>query len=307
MASFVPNFVKTFWEKVLAEPRRRTDAEAAAFWASDAAKRVDVKMIVVFVTAAISLTLLEYVGMSNRYGRSVWFLDLIGLRSAACGLDAWMDAWSTPSICRNAAAYIAEHGIERTLNTGRELNRLTYWATWCMLGYFVIPALVVRFVLRERIVDYGLRLGGALKDAWIYVLMFAVVLPFVIYVSGDAHFQDMYPFYNLGDNEPLWPRFWIWECLYFSQFFALEFFFRGFCVHGVKHRLGYAAVFAAMVPYCMIHFGKPMPETIGAIIAGIALASLSLKARSIWLGVAIHASVALAMDFASLWRQGYFD
>jgi hypothetical protein len=31
---------------------------------------------------------------------------------------------------------------------------------------------------------------------------------------------------------------------------------------------------------------------------------MSLKTRSIWLGAVIHVTVALSMDFASMWRQG---
>ena len=73
---------------------------------------------------------------------------------------------------------------------------------------------------------------------------------------------------------------------------------------GLRHRFGFYAIFAMMVPYCMIHFGKPMPETFAAIIAGIVLGFMSLKTRSIWLGAAIHVAVALGMDFLSLWHNG---
>jgi membrane protease YdiL (CAAX protease family) len=56
----------------------------------------------------------------------------------------------------------------------------------------------------------------------------------------------------------------------------------------------------------MIHFGKPFPETLAAIIAGIVLGTISLKSRSIWMGVAIHYTVALSMDIAALWQKGYW-
>ena len=88
------------------------------------------------------------------------------------------------------------------------------------------------------------------------------------------------------------------------QFFALEFFFRGFFLHGIKQRFGFYSVFVMMIPYCMIHFGKPFPETISAIIAGTALGILSLKSNNIWLGVFIHCSVAITMDICSLWQKG---
>jgi membrane protease YdiL (CAAX protease family) len=78
-------------------------------------------------------------------------------------------------------------------------------------------------------------------------------------------------------------------------------------VHGLRPRLGSCSIPVMMVPYCMIHFQKPLPETLGAIVAGLVLGFMSLRTRSIILGAAIHVSVALSMDFASLWRQGFFD
>ncbi|MCA9147548.1 MAG: CPBP family intramembrane metalloprotease, partial [Planctomycetales bacterium] len=81
---------------------------------------------------------------------------------------------------------------------------------------------------------------------------------------------------------------------------ALEFFFRGFMIHGTKRQFGPYCVLVMMVPYCMIHFTKPLPETFGAIIAGVVLGLMSLKTRSIWLGAALHIAVAWSMDVAAL-------
>lgn len=263
--------------KVFVEPFRAATEEAREAASDPSNRGLDGKVIGVFVTAALCLTLLEYFGMSNRFFAVSGLLKAIGLVDLGFRLERWM---------------------------GDQLHRLVYWAVACFVCYFVIPAAVVKLAFRDKLSDYGLGLKGALKDAWIYVLFFGTVAPAIAFVSFDPHFQSTYPFYDVPQGEPLWPRFWMWEALYFTQFFALEFFFRGFMVHGLRHRLGYYGVAAMMVPYCMIHFGKPFPETLGAVIAGIVLGSLSLKARSIWLGVAIHASVALSMDFAALWQKG---
>ena len=61
-----------------------------------------------------------------------------------------------------------------------------------------------------------------------------------------------------------------------------------------------------MVPYCMLHFHKPLPEALASIVGAIALGFMSLRTHSIWMGTAIHVSVAWSMDAASLWRQGFF-
>jgi hypothetical protein len=55
-----------------------------------------------------------------------------------------------------------------------------------------------------------------------------------------------------------------------------------------------------VVPYCMIHYGKPMAETCGAIFAGLVLGTIAMRTRSIWGGVAIHVCVALSMDGLAL-------
>jgi membrane protease YdiL (CAAX protease family) len=133
------------------------------------------------------------------------------------------------------------------------------------------------------------------------------MIPIIFFISFLSSFKSNYPFYTLQNNEGINSKFVIWEIEYFFQFFILEFFFRGFILHGVKHRFGYYSVFMMSIPYCMIHFGKPMPETISAIIAGIILGTLSLKSRNILLGFFIHCSVALCMDIFSLWQKGMLN
>jgi membrane protease YdiL (CAAX protease family) len=171
--------------------------------------------------------------------------------------------------------------------------------------YFLVPVIVVKFVLRENLSGYGLVRKGAFADYPLYGVLLAIMIPLVICASFTEGFQEKYPFYHFRQGEPLWPNLWTWEALYFLQFFALEFFFRGFLLHGIKHRFGFYSVFVMTILYCMIHFGKPLPETIAAIFAGIILGALSLKSRSILLGVAIHYSVAILMDLAALWQKGF--
>jgi membrane protease YdiL (CAAX protease family) len=180
-----------------------------------------------------------------------------------------------------------------------ELMGFAWWSAFRVLGYFVVPALVVVLVFKERIRDHGLETKGFFEHAWIYAISYVVVLVCVILVARhDAHFQTYYPFY--GHASRSWADFWMWELLYAAQFFSLEFFFRGFWLRSMKPSLGSYAIFAMVVPYCMIHFGKPFLETMAAIIAGIVLGTLSMKTRSIWSGFLIHVSVAISMDMAAL-------
>lgn len=185
-----------------------------------------------------------------------------------------------------------------------ELYRLLYWATVVILFFFVVPCVFIVFVLKEKLTDYGLGFSGALKDYQLVILMLAIMLPIIIYFSGTKGFLATYPFYKPEEDENLYPNFFIWESFYFMQFVALEFFFRGFVLHGTKERFGFYAIFVMMIPYCMIHFDKPMMETIAAIIAGIILGVMSLRSKSIWMGVFMHCCVALTMDLCVLYRKG---
>jgi membrane protease YdiL (CAAX protease family) len=189
-------------------------------------------------------------------------------------------------------------------SSNAQLWRLGWWAFLIILFYFVVPVFVILFVFKEKLSDYGIRFQGAFKDIKLYFIMLCVMIPLVLFFSTTRSFQARYPFYELRSGQAMFPNFLIWECLYFLQFFSLEFFFRGFIVHGLKKRFGFYSVFVMTIPYCMIHFGKPFPETLAAIIAGVVLGTLSLKSRSILLGVLIHFSVAIAMDLCSLWQKG---
>ena len=184
-----------------------------------------------------------------------------------------------------------------------QLLDLNYWAMCSFFFYFIAPILVIKFIWKESITSFGLSLKGITKGIRFYLLFLLIMLPLVWIASQTEQFQHSYPFYKLHFPSASIKHLLVWEAFYFLQFVGLEFFFRGFMVHALKKRFGYYSIFIMMIPYCMIHFGKPLPETIGAIFAGIVLGSMSLKSNSIWLGVLLHFSVAISMDFFAVWNM----
>jgi len=208
------------------------------------------------------------------------------------------------ALCLTMNKYLPEMKQVIHFSDNDQLSELANWVFVLCTFYFIVPVLIIKFFFKENLSDYGLRWKGAFKDYWLYVVMLVIMIPLIAFFSTTKSFQAKYPFYDLAAGESLYPNFWIWEAMYFLQFFSLEFFFRGFMTHGLKHRFGYYSVFVMTIPYCMIHFGKPLPETIAAIAAGIILGTLSLKSRSILLGVCIHYSVGLMMDLAALYHKG---
>lgn len=223
--------------------------------------RFDWNPLVVLVTVCVSLTLQEYVGDREFFGR-----------------------------------YISEH-IES--DEYFDLIRHGWWALWRFLGYVVIPVLVIWAIPGQRVRDCYIGIRGLGRHIWIYVALFVLILP-VVFLAPRlfAGFYKTYPFYKLANRSSF--DFWAWQAMYAVQFISLEFFFRGYMLAMLKPKFGSGAIFVMVVPYCMIHYGKPMPETLGAIVAGIVLGTLSMRTRSIWGGAFIHIAVALTMDMMAV-------
>jgi len=179
-----------------------------------------------------------------------------------------------------------------------ELKGFAWWSGWRVFGYVIMPMIVLAWLPGERIRDYHVSLKGFFKHLWIYVVLFLCVLPAVIAASHTAAFRHTYPFYRLANRSGF--DLWSWEALYAAQFVSLEFFFRGFILNGLRRAMGANAIFVMIVPYCMIHYGKPLPETLGAIGAGLILGTLAMRTKSIWGGVLIHIGVAMTMDVLAL-------
>jgi len=244
-----------------------------------AAGGYDYRPAVLFVTTALVLTLQEYYG-----GRDFYEVHLRPyLREA------------------EALAIVSPRSLGRWVDIRKynELYSYSWWAFNRVFGYTVVPLAIWKLVFRkDSILDMGLRVRGLRSHAWIYGLCLLVVLPAVFVVSRQPDFANYYPFYKHASRS--WFDLACWEAMYFAQFFALEVFFRGFWLSGLRTTLGSGAIFAMCVPYCMIHYGKPYLEAAGAVVAGVALGSLAMRTKSIYSGFLVHVTVALSMDLLTL-------
>jgi membrane protease YdiL (CAAX protease family) len=185
------------------------------------------------------------------------------------------------------------------LGTYRDLYSQLWWAGARVLGYTIVPIVVWKVAFKEdSILDMGLRTQGFSAHLWIYGLCLVVVLAAMALLSKQRDFLDYYPFYKLAHRS--WFDLLTWEAAYLLQFFALEFYFRGFMLSALRRTMGSTAIFVMAVPYCMIHYGKPYLEAHGAIVAGVVLGSLAMRTRSIYAGFLVHITVAGLMDYLAL-------
>jgi hypothetical protein len=168
--------------------------------------------------------------------------------------------------------------------------------------YLIIPYIYIRFVFHEKLKDQGWTLKGIARFKVLYIAMILVVLPLVVMVSFSKSFSSHYPLYSEARDSLA--NLIIWELSYGLYFVVIEFFFRGFMVFSLARYIGALSIFVMDIPYVMIHFGKPASETIGSIIAGVALGTLSLRTRSIFGGIIVHITIAWGMDILALLQKG---
>jgi membrane protease YdiL (CAAX protease family) len=251
---------------------RELDDDATRYRVESAAEgRTDFRPFVALAMCAVILTLQEYFGGRSYFDQSIrpWLAHL--------------------DVTHPRAIRLVKYD---------ELYSFGWWAT-SRVGGYVLPFAVWKLAFpQDSLLDMGLRTRGFFKHAWIYGAFLLVVLPTMLVVSRQPDFGSYYPFYKGCSRS--WYDLLVWEGMYFVQFFALEMFFRGFWLGALRRSFGSGAIFAMAVPYCMIHFGKPFLEVNGAIVAGIALGSLSMRTKSIYQGFFVHITVAGLMDWLAL-------
>jgi membrane protease YdiL (CAAX protease family) len=247
--------------------------EDAAGWRVQLVRegRTDMRPFVALALCAVILTLQEYYGSHTTYSEVI-----------------------RPWLTKVAAKH--PHAIR--LAKYDDLYNFAWWAASRIAGY-LFPLTVWKLFFRDdSLLDMGFRFRGFFRHLWIYGLFLLVVVPLVVLISYQPDFSAYYPFYK--ESSRSWADFLSWEAMYFVQFFALEVFFRGFWLAALRRSFGSGAIFAMAVPYCMIHYGKPFFEANAAIVAGVALGSLSMKTKSIYQGFLVHITVAGLMDWLAL-------
>jgi len=266
LAPLVWWFFRSTWRELDLEAQRYRNALLAT-------GGYDLRPAVLFVMAAIILTLQEYYGGRATYEQVV---------------RPWL-----------VTQEVTHHHARINLAKYDELYGYGWWAFTRFAGYVILPFPTYKFIFRQdKLLDMGLRLRGFVQHAWIYGVCLLFVLPALWLVARQPDFGTYYPFYKSSSRSYF--DLLLWEAMYFTQFFGLELFFRGLWLGALRRSLGSGAIFSMCVPYAMIHFGKPYLEANGAIVAGVVLGSLSMRTKSIYAGFLVHITVALSMDLLAL-------
>ena len=73
------------------------------------------------------------------------------------------------------------------------LYEYLYWFLGDFVTLFVLSAVIIKFILKENLTDYGLKVGDFKIGLFLSLTFFVVMLPLVWIFSGSPEFVEKYP------------------------------------------------------------------------------------------------------------------
>ncbi len=176
-----------------------------------------------------------------------------------------------------------------------------YWLLTDGLMMFILSVISIKFVLKGKLSDYGFSFGDKKFGFITFFIFFLVMLPIVWIVSASQDFANTYPQggSELKSNLNL---FILYELCILIYMLGWEFLWRGYMLFGLKAKLGYYSIFIQMIPFFILHRGKPEIELFASIFAGIILGIQALRSNSFFYCWLLHSCVMVSIDTISIIR-----
>ncbi|HZZ70722.1 MAG TPA: CPBP family intramembrane glutamic endopeptidase [Pirellulales bacterium] len=164
----------------------------------------------------------------------------------------------------------------------------------------LVPLIVVKAIFRERLRDYGVRLG----DVKVLAFQVSCMLPlFILLGYWAAHRPDYQQAYPLNDRAR--DCFGLHVAFQIAYYLGWEFHFRGFVLQGVRPRAGeHVAMWVETIASTLAHLGKPLSETLGALLGGFFWGAITLRSRSILASFLQHWLLGLTLDITVCYWLG---
>lgn len=148
--------------------------------------------------------------------------------------------------------------------------------------------------------EFGFQIGAAWS--WKFYGLFVIcMMPVLWFASARPDFRGYYPIYAPASSGG-WPLGYH-LLVYGLYLFSWELFFRGVLSFASWRVMGYAGVVLQALVFAGMHWGKPIPELVGSLVAGIAMGLIAIRSKSFLPGFAAHVAISGLMDIMVVWRN----
>ena len=158
-----------------------------------------------------------------------------------------------------------------------------FWIS-SFLYFGVFPILTILILLRRNPLDFGLRIGN--YRLWgPYVAIFLLIAVPLLYFTSDVSSVSKY-YQQRGDFNIL--NYALKMGVYMLGW---EFLFRGFMLFGLKEKFREGSILIQMIPFALLHLGKPEIETVSTIFTGVLWGYICYRGNSFWPAYIMHVVV----------------
>jgi membrane protease YdiL (CAAX protease family) len=188
-------------------------------------------------------------------------------------------------------AHLSQSGAVPPRAPGPELY--AFGAAFVLFG--LLSLVLIRFVLRERLVAYGLALGDWRFGLRALLVLSPIMVALAALAARNPEFLAQYPLWRGACASS--PAFLLHAAAYLAYYIGFETLFRGFIQFGLRDELGdWNAILVQTALSTAMHLGKPTGEVYGAVVGGIVFGALVFRNRSILAVTALHWILGIALD-----------
>jgi membrane protease YdiL (CAAX protease family) len=162
---------------------------------------------------------------------------------------------------------------------------------------FGLVPLGILLALREDPRRYGLGRGDVRRAVVLGGLATLVTVPAIVLIAAIPAIRDWY-----SPSMSTVPDVLLTNTL---DLVPTEFLLRGFLLFALLRAIGPFAVVVAVVPFVMIHIGKPDVEALSTLAGGLVFGWLNWRTGSIWASAAYHVAIQTTVIVAAAaWAAG---
>ena len=167
-------------------------------------------------------------------------------------------------------------------------------ACFVLLG--LIPALIVKFLFRENLRDYGVQVGNRLLTFRSFLISAPI---WILLGYAASHSAACRAYYPIDPNSGASAEAFLFHALTYLLFYlGWEFHFRGYLQLGLRDSLGATnALLVQTMASGLLHFGRPPSEVFASLGAGVLWGLLVYRTNSLLPVLLMHYLLGLSLDY----------